>query len=168
MTPRISGQDPIIWSHLRLSIYKWVSIQYLGTVAKGPLSLSQKPYIKPFGLEHLSRESVTFWIGLIPLGRENKKCNKEQVHKWCMYFWTELRNKWLVILANQKESKQRPVKRMSHSFFVVLARPIGLSASRSRSHQHHSPCYLVLFLSSPPSTIGRKLLNFSHTWYPLL
>lgn len=37
ISPRISGQDPIIWVHLRLSIFKWVSIQYLGTVAKGPL-----------------------------------------------------------------------------------------------------------------------------------
>lgn len=37
ISPRISGQDPIIWVHLRLSISKEVSIQYLGTVAKGPL-----------------------------------------------------------------------------------------------------------------------------------
>lgn len=37
ISPRISGQDPIIWVQLKLSILNWLSIQYLGTVAKGPL-----------------------------------------------------------------------------------------------------------------------------------
>lgn len=120
-------------------------------------------------MEHLSRESITFWIGLIPLGRENNKCNKEQVHKWCMYFWTELWNKWLAILANQKEKKQitRPVKRISQSFLVVLVRSVGLSAIRNNSHQYHMPYYFVPFLSLPSFMRLTKLLNFSHTWYPL-
>lgn len=60
ISPRISGQDPIIWVQLRLSILKWLSIQYLGTVA-----INQRPYIKAFVLEDLSKKSATFelvWI----------------------------------------------------------------------------------------------------------
>lgn len=49
----------------------------------------------------------------------------------CMYFWTELRKKWLAILASQKERKQiiKAVKRMNHSFLVALASLIGLLAN---------------------------------------
>lgn len=77
-----------------------------------------------------------------------------------MYFWTELRNKWLGILANQKERTQiiKAVKRMRHSFLVVLASSIGLSASRSSSYQHHTSCYLLQFLSSMISTKTTQFL----------
>jgi len=87
-----------------------------------------------------------------------------------MRFWTELRNQWLVILTNQEESMQitRPVKRMTHSFFVVLARSIAPSASTSSSPDPHTLCCLVPFFSLPSSMIVTKLLNLSHAWYSLL